>query len=225
MSALNDPTKLLHKHRILLVDDHAIVREGFAELINSRFDLEVCGQAGSAAEAIAAVVRLKPGMVVVDLSLQGGSGLDLIKNLKALQPHLPMLVLSMHDEALYAERALRAGALGYVMKREASATFLQAVHDVLQGKVYLSQTMREQLLQKAVGNAITFNHAGLSHLSDRELEVFQLIGEGRTTQQIAKKLHLSVSTIETHRAHLKEKLHLNSGTELILRAVEWVGSQ
>jgi DNA-binding NarL/FixJ family response regulator len=225
MSAKTCPASPPRKHRILLVDDHAIVREGFAELINSHADLETCGQAGSAPEAMSEVEKLKPDMVVVDLSLQGGSGLDLIKNLKALHPFLRLLVLSMHDEALYGERALRAGALGYVMKREDSATFLQAVRDVLDGRVFLSQVMRERLLLKAVGEDVAFEHSGMTHLSDRELEVFQLIGDGHTTHQIAAKLHLSVSTVETHRAHLKEKLHLANGTDLICRAVEWVKSQ
>lgn len=225
MSAKKASNPANRKHRILLVDDHAIVREGFAELINSRADLETCGQASSASEAMTAVERLKPEMVVVDLSLQGGSGLDLIKNLKAVHPLLHMLVLSMHDEALYAERALRAGALGYVMKREDSATFLQAVHDVLQGRVFLSHAMRENMLQKAVGGNAPMNHAGMVNLSDRELEVFELIGEGQTTRQIARKLHLSVSTVETHRAHIKDKLHLTNGTELMRRAVEYVNSQ
>jgi len=214
----------LKKHRILLVDDHAIVREGFAEVINSRADLETCGQAGNAAQAMTAVDRLKPDMVVVDLTLQGGSGLDLIKNLKTLHPTLRMLVLSMHDETMYAERALRAGALGYVMKREDSGVFLQAIHDVLQGRVFLSPAMRERLLHKVVGGNSAANHSPMSHLSDRELEVFQLIGEGCTTRHIARKLHLSISTVETHRAHIKEKLNLNNGTELIRRAVEWVNS-
>jgi DNA-binding NarL/FixJ family response regulator len=224
MSAKTTPI-IRRKHRILLVDDHAIVREGFAELINSRADLEVCGQAASAPEATSAVERFKPDMVVVDLSLQGGSGLDLIKNLKTLDPFLRLLVLSMHDETLYAERALRAGALGYVMKREDSGTFLQAVHDVLQGRVFLSQAMRDRMLHNVVGGAKAASHYGMTHLSDRELEVFQLIGEGRTTKQIARKLHLSISTVETHRAHIKDKLRLSNGTELIHRAVEWANSQ
>jgi len=225
MSAKTRNAAARTKQRILLVDDHAIVREGFAELINSRADIETCGQAGSAPEAMTAVQRLKPDMVVVDLSLHGGSGLDLIKNLKALHPFLRILVLSMHDEVLYAERALRAGALGYVMKREDSITFLQAVRDVLDGRVFLSRALHERLLHKAVGGNVPVHHSGMTHLSDRELEVFQLIGEGKTTQQIARKLHLSVSTVETHRAHIKDKLHLSNGMELVRRAVEWVTTQ
>ena len=212
------------KHRILLVDDHAIVREGFAEVIKTNASLTVCGEAESAAEAMTAVERLKPDLVVVDLSLQGGSGLDLIKNLKSLHPLLPMLVLSMHDEALYAERALRAGALGYVMKRQDSATLLRAIREVLEGRIFLSPVMRERMLQKVAGGVPLTTDSGAVKFTDREIEVLQLIGEGRTTRQIAQKLHLSISTVETHRAHIKEKLNVGNGPELIRAAVEWVNS-
>lgn len=212
------------KHRILLVDDHAIVREGFAEVIKTHGNLTVCGEAESAAEAMTAVERLKPDLVVVDLSLQGGSGLDLIKNLKSHHPMLPMLVLSMHDEALYAERALRAGALGYVMKRQDSATLLRAIREVLEGRIFLSPIMRERMLQKVAGGGPPTTDSGAVKFTDREIEVLQLIGEGRTTRQIAQKLHLSISTVETHRAHIKEKLNVDNGPELIRAAVEWVNS-
>jgi DNA-binding NarL/FixJ family response regulator len=224
MSAHSKPASALTKHRILLVDDHAIVREGFAEVINGHTDLQVCGEAESAPAAMQAVENLKPDLVVVDLSLHGGSGLDLIKNLKALHPLLPILVLSMHDETLYAERALRAGALGYVTKRQDSSTLMQAIHEVLCGHVFLSPTMRERMLLKAVGNRPQPERSGTARLSDREVEVFQMIGEGLTTRQIARKLHLSISTVETHRAHIKEKLHLGNGPELIRAAVEWARS-
>jgi len=210
------------KHRILLVDDHAIVREGFMEIINSMPDLQVCGQAGTVGKTIDAVSRLKPDAVVVDLSLQGGSGLELIKDLKALHPRLPMLVLSMHDEALYAERALRAGALGYVMKREEAGTVMRAMRSVLRGEVYVSESMRGRMLHKLVGRAKEIRGKGVKGFSDRELEIFQMIGEGLTTRQVAQKLHVSVSTVETHRAHLKEKLNLRNGAELMRAAVEWV---
>lgn len=212
------------KRRILLVDDHAIVREGFAEVIKTHTGLTVCGEAESAAEAMTAVERLKPDLVVVDLSLQGGSGLDLIKNLKSLHPLLPMLVLSMHDEAVYAERALRAGALGYVMKRQDSATLLRAIREVLEGRIFLSPVMRERMLQKVAGGMTPTTDSGAVKFTDREIEVLQLIGEGRTTRQIAQKLHLSISTVETHRAHIKEKLNVGNGPELIRAAVEWVNS-
>jgi DNA-binding NarL/FixJ family response regulator len=217
-------SKASRKRRILLVDDHAIVREGFAEVIKTHADLTVCGEAESAADAMTAVEKLKPDLVVVDLSLQGGSGLDLIKNLKSLHPMLPMLVLSMHDEALYAERALRAGALGYVMKRQDSATLLRAIREVLDGRIFLSAPMREQMLQKVVGGSRPMPGSDTVKFTDREIEVLQLIGEGRTTRQIAQKLHLSISTVETHRAHIKQKLNVGNGPELIRAAVEWVQS-
>lgn len=207
--------------RILLVDDHAIVREGFCELINGAPDLVVCGEAATLAEAMDGVSRHKPDVVLVDLSLQDGSGLELIKNLKAIHPMLPMLVLSTHDEAYYAERAVRAGALGYVMKRENSQTVLQAIRTVLGHQVFLSKPMRERMLQKMVGGTSAPKETGISQLSDREMEVFQLIGEGQTTRQVARKLHLSLSTVETHRTHIKEKLNLENATELMRAAVEW----
>ena len=210
-----------HRRRILLVDDHAIVREGFAEIINSKPDLQVCGQASAASRALEAVSRLRPDLVVVDLSLQGGSGLELIKQINKLHPHLHMLVLSMHDEALYAERCLRAGALGYVMKQEEAGTVMQAVRSVLRGEVHLSKAVRGRMLRTLVGRQLAPDQTGIAHLSDREIEIFQLIGEGRTTRQIAQKLHLSLSTVETHRAHIKEKLNLRNAAELMRAAVEW----
>jgi len=221
MTAKSAQESKSRQRRILLVDDHAIVREGFAEIINSKPDLEVCGQANAAGRALEAVNRLRPDLVVVDLSLQGGSGLELIKQIKKLHPHLPMLVLSMHDEALYAERCLRAGALGYVMKQEEAGTVMQAVRSVLRGEVHVSKAVRGRMLRTLVGRQLAPDQTGISHLSDREIEIFQLIGEGRTTRQIAQKLHLSLSTVETHRAHIKEKLNLRNAAELMRAAVEW----
>jgi DNA-binding NarL/FixJ family response regulator len=221
MTARIAPKSKNRQSRILLVDDHAIVREGFAEILNSKPDLQVCGQASAASRALEAVDRLKPDLVVVDLSLQRGSGLDLIKQIKTLHPHVPMLVLSMHDEALYAERCLRAGALGYVMKQEEAETVMKAVRSVLRGDVHVSGAVRGRMLNTLVGRQIAADQTGMSRLSDREIEVFQLIGEGRTTRQIAQKLHLSLSTVETHRAHIKEKLDLRNAAELMRAAVEW----
>ena len=221
MTAKSAQESKSHQRRILLVDDHAIVREGFAEIINSKPDLEVCGQASAAGRALEAVNRLRPDLVVVDLSLQGGSGLELIKQIKSLHPHLPMLVLSMHDEALYAERCLRAGALGYVMKQEEAGTVMQAVRSVLRGEVHVSKAVRGRMLRTLAGRQLAPDQTGISHLSDRQIEIFQLIGEGRTTRQIAQKLHLSLSTVETHRAHIKEKLNLRNAAELMRSAVEW----
>ncbi len=224
MSAKTTTATMPGKKRILLVDDHGIVREGIAELVNGHNEFVICGSVATAGEAMDAVMKLKPDLVVADLSLEGGSGLDLIKNLKALNPLQKILVLSMHDESLYAERALRAGAHGYVMKRAESATVLQAIRAVLDGQVFLSAAMRDRMLQKVVGNTAKPDATGMAHLSDREMEVFQLIGQGRTTRLIAKQLHISVSTVETHRGHLKEKLNLANSTELMRRAVEWVST-
>ena len=209
------------KQRILLVDDHTIVREGFAELINRHQDLEVCCQASSAAKAMTVVTAMNPDLVIVDLSLQEGSGLDLIKDLKVIKPRLPILVLSMHDESIYAERALRAGALGYVMKSENSATVAAAIRAVLFGKVFVSEAMSGQMLHQLVGHVSPPNSSVTALLSDRELEIFELLGEGYTTRQVARHLNLGVSTVETHRAHLKEKLMLRNATELIRAAVHF----
>jgi DNA-binding NarL/FixJ family response regulator len=208
------------KRRVLLVDDHAILREGFAEIINSKPDLQVCGEASTAGRAIDSVNRLKPDLVVVDISLQGGSGLELIKSLKVMHPRLPMLVLSMHEESLYAERALRAGALGYVMKREESKIILEAIRTALKGELFVNQSVRDQMLQEFVGGKKQ-SWGRMGHLTDRELEILELIGQGRTTVQIAKQLHISTSTVETHRVHLKGKLHVQNVSELMRVAVEW----
>jgi DNA-binding NarL/FixJ family response regulator len=210
-----------HPRRILLVDDHAIVREGFAELINNTADLEVCGQAASAGEAMKSVAKLKPDLVVADLALHDSSGLELIKDIKAHHPAVPVLTLSMHEESLYAPRVLAAGGMGYVMKREPSGTLLKAVRAVLGGDVFVSDTMRDQFLLDRVGGAGRAGRDGVAQLSDRELEIFDMLGEGRTTRQIAEALHLSVSTVETHRAHIKDKLNLANAAELMRAAVEW----
>jgi DNA-binding NarL/FixJ family response regulator len=211
------------KRRIFLVEDHPVTREGFAQLINYQADLEVCGQAGSAAKALAAMESNRPDLLIVDISLSDSNGLELIKDLKARYPKLPSLVLSTHDESLFAERALRAGAAGYVMKQAPTTEVMAAIREVLNGRLYLSELMRSSVLHKHLQGAD--QGTGVEALSDRELEVFQLVGQGHTTRQIASRLHLSVSTIETYRAHIKEKLRLNNGTELVHRAVEWVNSQ
>lgn len=209
------------KRKIFLVEDHPITREGFAQLLNFNADLIVCGQAGSSRKAMDGIAASKPDVVVVDISLGDGSGIELIKSIKARFGKLPMLVLSTHDENIYAERALHAGALGYVMKQSPTADVLKAVREVLAGQIYVSDTMRGRILQKMVSPRSDGAAKG-EGLTDRELEVLELIGEGRTTKQIAGQLTLSVSTVETHRAHLKEKLKLNTATELVRYAVEWV---
>ena len=210
------------KHRVFLVEDHPVTREGLAQLLNQQADLHVCGQAGTAREALAALDTLTPDLVLVDISLSGTSGIELIKDLSVRNPTLRVLVLSTHDESLYAERALRAGAKGYVMKHEPTEQVMSAIRLVLRGGIYLSERMHGRLLHK-VAHGESFGPASeLDQLSDRELEIFQLIGRGCTTAQIAAALHVSVSTVETHRAHIKEKLKLENATELVRRAVEWV---
>jgi DNA-binding NarL/FixJ family response regulator len=211
-----------HKHRLLLVDDHPVTREGLAGLLNQYSDFEVCGQASTAPEGLAAAARLKPDLVLVDISLGGTSGLELVKDLAIRHPTLPSLVLSTFDEQLYAERALRAGARGYVMKHEPTQQVIAAIRLVLRGGRYLSEQMGSRLFDKLSGRPAAPRVSEVDQLSDRELEVFELIGEGCTTAQIAAGLHLSVSTVETHRAHIKEKLKLENATELVRRAVEWV---
>ena len=212
------------KGRLLLVEDHPVTREGLAQLLNQQPDLQVCGEAGTAPEALTVAENLKPDLVLVDIALGGTSGLELIKDLACRHPTLPVLVLSTHDELLYAERSLRAGAKGYVMKHEPTERVMAAIRQVLRGGVYLSEQMQNRLFQKVVRGIGVPQASEIDQLSDRELEVLELVGEGCTTAQIAASLHLSVSTVETHRAHIKEKLELESGTELVRRAVEWVES-
>jgi DNA-binding NarL/FixJ family response regulator len=216
------------KRRLFLVEDHPVTREGFAQLINYQADLEVCGQEGTAARAIAEIERLKPDLVIVDLSLAESNGLELIKDLKSRLPALPLLVLSTHDESLYAERAVRAGALGYVMKQAPTSEVMSAIRATLRGEVYLSETMRTRLVHKQLaGGAPTGvgEHSEVEALSDRELEVFELLGHGHTTRKIAARLHLSVSTVETHRAHIKSKLKLSNALDLVRSAVAWINRQ
>jgi DNA-binding NarL/FixJ family response regulator len=208
------------KRRVMLVDDHPVVREGLSQLIDHEADLAVCGQFEDAARAFDAIPRLLPDLTIVDLSLKGGSGLELVKNARSNYPKLLILVLSMHDESLYAERALRAGAAGYIMKQEAVGRVLGAIRHVLNGGVYLSEKMNSKLMHQLARGKSIGDGSLTERLSDRELEVFGLIGQGRGTRQIAEQLHLSVKTIESHRAHIKEKLDLKSSTELVHCAIE-----
>ncbi|MGD1018915.1 MAG: response regulator transcription factor [Verrucomicrobiia bacterium] len=210
------------KQRILIVDDHAVLREGLAMVINQEPDLVVCGEAADAPEAIQAVAALQPDAVIADLSLTNGNGLELIKDVRTQHPDLPMLVLSLHDEALYAERVLRAGARGYIMKRASTTELLAALRKVLGGDVYLSERMASLLVTQAVGKRETpANEGPLGLLSDRELEVFQLLGEGHGTRKIARALGLSIKTISCYRQNIKSKLHLKDATELLHHAVQW----
>jgi len=213
------------KRRLFLVEDHPVTREGFAQLINYQPDLEVCGQAGTAAKAITGIEELAPDLAIVDISLTESNGLELIKQLKSRCPSLPVLVLSTHDEALYAQRAVRAGARGYVMKQAPTREVMNAIRTVLGGDLYLSDPMRSRLVREHLDGSKGERVTEVEGLSDRELEIFDLIGHGDTTRRIATKLHVSVSTVETHRAHIKEKLSLHNAVELVRRAVEWVNRQ
>jgi len=213
------------KTKIIIVDDHPIIRKGLSDLINQEKDLAVCGQAEDAHEGLQAIKTLNPDMVVVDISLKETSGIELIKDIKTQYPNLPVLALSMHDESLYAERALRAGAKGYIMKAEATEKVITAIHKVMSGELYVSDRMAAKMVRKLVGSGPAIGTSPIDRLSDRELEVFLLIGQGRGTRQIAEKLHLSIKTIETYRAHMKEKLNLENAAELLQYAIRWVNSQ
>jgi DNA-binding NarL/FixJ family response regulator len=209
--------------RILIVDDHPAVREGLAIRISREPDLAVCGQASDVAEALKIAAETDPDLVVVDISLAAGDGLELIKRLRAQKDTTRMLAWSMHEENFYADRVLRAGAMGYINKREATDTIIKAIRQVLAGKVYLSNTMADRLLQRAVGTPNqTVAGTLVESLTDRELETFTLIGRGLNTQQIAAKLFLSPKTVETYRARIMDKLNISNSTELIHRAVRWV---
>jgi DNA-binding NarL/FixJ family response regulator len=209
------------KSRILLVDDHPIVRQGLSEMINHEKDLAVCGTAEDLHKALEQIIALKPDLVVVDISLKGSNGIELLKNIKVRYPKMIVLMLSMHDEALYAVRALRAGAAGYIMKQEATEKVLTAIRQVLNGEIYLSEKMEKKMMQQLVGGRAARTGSPIEDLSDRELEVFGLIGQGHGTRQIAEELHLSIKTIESHRAHIKEKLNLKNATELVQHAIQW----
>jgi DNA-binding NarL/FixJ family response regulator len=209
------------KHRILLVDDHPIVRQGLSEMINQERDLQVCGTAEDVHRALDALENIRPDLVIADISLKGSNGIELLKNIKVRFPRTLVLVLSMHDESLYAVRALRAGAAGYIMKQEATDKVLTAIRQVLSGEIYLSERMEKKMMHQLVGGRAARTGSPIEDLSDRELEVFGLIGQGHGTRQIAEELHLSIKTIESHRAHIKEKLNLRNATELVQHAIQW----
>ena len=208
------------KRTILLVDDHPIVRQGLALLINREPDLAVCGDAEEASSALTRIEELKPDLIVVDISLNGPDGLDLLKNIRSRDSSLPVLILSMLDESLYAERALRAGANGYIMKQEATERVLVAIRRILDGEIYVSERMADRMLHRFVGGQVG-ERSPIADLTDRELEVFRLIGEGHGTRQIAEELHISVKTVESYQAHIKEKLSLKNARELVQRAIQW----
>jgi DNA-binding NarL/FixJ family response regulator len=209
------------KRSVFIVDDHPLMRQGLSLLINQQQDLEVGGWAEDAETALQAIANNRPSVMIVDISLNGSDGLDLLKTIRSFDGTLPVLILSMHDESVYAERALRAGANGYIMKQQATEEVLAAVRRILNGGVYLSDGMSNKILQQYVGGVPASASSRISNLSDRELEVFCLVGEGRATREIANQLRLSVKTIETYQAHIKEKLVLRSGRELIQQAIQW----
>ncbi len=214
------------KKRILIVDDHPLVRKGLALTLEAEPDLEVCAQAASAEEALSLLDKVQPDLAIVDISLPGMSGLELIKHLQAWKQHLPVLVISRHDEALYAERAIRAGARGYVMKVEAVEVIVKAVRRVLAGGLYVSEELSERLLLSMTGHRRALEtRSPVELLSDRELEVFELTGRGLTTREIAERLHLSVKTVESYRARIKAKLGLRTAAELMQHAVQWVENE
>jgi DNA-binding NarL/FixJ family response regulator len=214
------------KHvRVLIVDDHPFMRRGLAQTINDMDEMTVCGEASDKAEGLQKVEELTPDLVVVDISLGDGSGIELIKEIKSRWPNTKMLVSSMHDESLFAERAIRAGALGFVNKGESSETFVEALRKVKDGNIFLSSRMTDYVLNQFVNSPEEPRKSRIDSLSDREIEVFELIGRGMITKQIAAKLELSPKTVETYREHIKMKLNLANGTELTRHAVQWVLEQ
>ena len=213
------------KKRILLVDDHPFMRAGLAGLIDRQADLMVCGEAGNPAEAFQELQRSKPDLVLTDLTMPGRSGLEFIKDLLAAEPKLTVLVISMHDEVVQAERALRAGARGYIMKEAGGENLLTAIRQVLRGEVYVSPRMSARILEGLSGSKPRGSSSPIGKLTDREFEIFQLIGQGKSTRDIAEQLHLSTKTVDVHRSHIKEKLELRDVTALIRHAVRWVETQ
>ncbi|MES2507486.1 MAG: response regulator transcription factor [Verrucomicrobiota bacterium] len=206
--------------RLLLIDDHPIMRHGLAQLIRAEDGLDVCGEAGNARDGLAAVEKLKPDLVVIDLTLPDKNGLELLKDIQALHPGTLCLVLSMHDEAMYGERALRAGARGYIMKEAAADHLITAARKVLSGGIYVSDSMTSRMMEQVVGHRA--KAASLESLTDRELEVLEMIGQGVATKHIAERLYISVRTVEAHRAHIKDKLAITEGAALVRYAVQWV---
>ena len=209
------------KSRVLVVDDHPIVRQGLTLLINRESDLTVCGEAEDAHTAMQSLTATRPDILVVDISLNGPDGLDLLKNVRSRHPDLPVLILSMHDESIYAERALRAGAQGYIMKQEATEKVLVALRRILSREIYVSERIANRMLHRYIGNPSAGRPSSIADLTDRELEVFRLIGEGHSTRQIAEELHISVKTVESYQSHIKEKLSLRSARELVQHAIQW----
>ena len=212
----------LEKSRIFIVDDHAMFREGLRQLIQCEPDFVVCGDAANAAEALPAIAKLRPDLVIVDISLSGASGIDLIKSIRDQDEELVVLVVSMHEESLYAERALRAGAMGYVMKQEPGKTVKAAIRKVLSGNMHLSDSMSATLLARFMRGQPAAPASPIAALSDRELEVFRMLGQGKGVRQIAEELQLSIPTVNSFRNRIKDKMGFKNSTELLLHAAEWV---
>jgi DNA-binding NarL/FixJ family response regulator len=214
-----------NKTQVLIVDDHPVVRDGLTTIINHERDLNVCGEADDAHETLKAVTELKPDVVVLDISLKSSDGIELTKSIKARHPKLSVIVLSVHDESVYAERALLAGAKAYLMKDAVSENIVKAIRTVLSGEIYVSNTISKKLLHKIAGDKAGTTKTPIENLSDREFEIFRLIGEGYKASQIAKHLHLSTKTIETYRSRIKEKLNLPNAAELLQYSIKWAKSQ
>ncbi|MBN11665.1 MAG: DNA-binding response regulator [Opitutaceae bacterium] len=211
--------------RIYIVDDHPLVRHGLCQIVANEADMEICGEAEDSPAAIRGVGEANPDAIIVDISLKGANGLELIKNLKAIHEDIPILVFSMHDETIYAQRALRAGAKAYVMKKESPSKVVDAIRKIIQGEIYVSPSVADQVLHQIVNGPGNVSTSPVDRLTDRELEVVQLIGRGLSSREVAESLHLSVKTIESHRAHVKEKLGLRNATELVQFSVQWVDQQ
>lgn len=218
-------SKPAKQYRVLVLDDHPMTRYGIARLIELEPDLICCGEAENTRRAMAAVKTTKPDVVLVDLTLPGGEGLEFIKDLRALHPGIAVLVVTMHDEELYAARALRAGARGYLMKSEGGEKLVEAIHQILRGNTYLSTKMSEKAADILAARHERVVDPGLSLLTDREFEVFRLLGQGLTTRELGQCLHLGTKTVETHRLHIREKLRIKTGAALIQYAVRWAGAQ
>jgi DNA-binding NarL/FixJ family response regulator len=218
---MNSNASPARKHRIFLVDDHPLVREGLTNLINEQNDLIVCGEAEDCAGAITGIEKTRPDVALVDISLKNESGLELVKNLESQFPLVALIVLSMHDEALYAERALRAGARGYVMKRESTKSVLASIRRVMEGGVYVGERVVNSMARRFSSSPKGAESSPVERLSDRELEIFRLLGQGRTTAQIAEDLHLSLKTVQAYCARAKEKFGVSSLGELLRAAIRW----
>lgn len=212
--------KVKEKLKIVVVDDHPIVRQGLAQIINQEEDMALAGEAGDATEAMKVIKQVNPDMAIIDVSLTGTSGIELTKNILIHYPKMPILIVSMYDESLYVERVLKAGAKGYLMKQEATDNIVAAIRKILGGDIYVSEKMRDTLVHKLIAGGVPSGSSS-ENLSDRELEVLQLLGQGFSTRQIAEELHVSVKTVESHYANMKNKLNLKSAHELIQYAIKW----